>query len=356
MKKNFRRISLFGLFLSAGIFWTGCLPSPYRSYIPPEMSPKRARQLKKLFSLLEKESPRGKSLPIRRILSFYQDSSFSDDRTKAYSILFLKHFLMRNKNSPDRAYYLSRLANYYLEGSEPNLARYYLIPLLRDKEVRRFPSLRIQALKNLRKTGTPFQKIDYLKELIRLEPETKRAPYYYDLGKAYESTASWKPAYTAYDDFLASYHALSGAERNSVSSRAYEEVRTKLVIHKAKRNWTKRDLTALTGIIRRAIRRRDIRTLRYYKSDYFFSIPWAKSEDSSFSHIPFRLSSFLHSGIRVHPRAENFSNEEEVYLKTSGWSYRIPVWYFYFRRVDYPEDPELHNSWEWGGIYLGEYY
>ena len=44
----------------------------------------------------------------------------------------------------------------------------------------------------------------------------------------------------------------------------------------------------------------------------------------------------------------------EAYLKTWGWSQYVSVWYLYFRKVNYPVDPDIHGNWEWAGIYLGE--
>ena len=51
---------------------------------------------------------------------------------------------------------------------------------------------------------------------------------------------------------------------------------------------------------------------------------------------------------------DELSNEGEAYLRSTGWNYRIPTWYFYFRRVEYPADPEINGSWEWAGVFFGE--
>ncbi|MCI6442425.1 MAG: tetratricopeptide repeat protein, partial [Spirochaetia bacterium] len=44
----------------------------------------------------------------------------------------------------------------------------------------------------------------------------------------------------------------------------------------------------------------------------------------------------------------------EAYLRTTGWSNYVNVWYLYFRKVNFPADPEIHGRWEWAGIYYGE--
>ena len=46
---------------------------------------------------------------------------------------------------------------------------------------------------------------------------------------------------------------------------------------------------------------------------------------------------------------------DEAYLWTYGWGgLRIRTWYLYFRKVHFPPDPEIHGTWEWAGIFLGE--
>jgi len=44
----------------------------------------------------------------------------------------------------------------------------------------------------------------------------------------------------------------------------------------------------------------------------------------------------------------------EAYLKSKGWTLAVPTWYFYFRKVNYPANPDIHGTWEWAGIYIGE--
>ena len=61
---------------------------------------------------------------------------------------------------------------------------------------------------------------------------------------------------------------------------------------------------------------------------------------------------FLTSGYRAD--LEPYSNDSEAYLRTWGWSYRIRTWYLYFRKIEYPANPDINGRWEWAGIYFGE--
>jgi len=58
--------------------------------------------------------------------------------------------------------------------------------------------------------------------------------------------------------------------------------------------------------------------------------------------------------VRFSDKVDELSNEGEAYLRSTGWNYRIPTWYFYFRRVEYPADPDVNGAWEWAGVYFGE--
>jgi hypothetical protein len=67
------------------------------------------------------------------------------------------------------------------------------------------------------------------------------------------------------------------------------------------------------------------------------------------------LGAFLQSSrVIADDQLDVYSNSGEAYLRTTNWNYFIPTWYLYFRRVNYPPDPEINGRWEWAGIYLGD--
>jgi hypothetical protein len=69
----------------------------------------------------------------------------------------------------------------------------------------------------------------------------------------------------------------------------------------------------------------------------------------------FNLSDFMRGNrIRYETELDAGSNANEAYLRTWGWSQYISVWYFYFRKINFPLDPEIHGRWEWAGVYYGE--
>ncbi len=67
------------------------------------------------------------------------------------------------------------------------------------------------------------------------------------------------------------------------------------------------------------------------------------------------MRSFMRGNrIRYSAELDPSSSPTEAYLRTTGWSNYVNVWYLYFRKVNFPADPEIHGRWEWAGIYFGE--
>ena len=82
---------------------------------------------------------------------------------------------------------------------------------------------------------------------------------------------------------------------------------------------------------------------------------WKQDEIDPNSQEEFSMKSFMRGNkVRYNKELDSSSNSKEAYLKTWGWSQYVSVWYLYFRKVNYPVDPDIHGNWEWAGIYLGE--
>jgi hypothetical protein len=68
----------------------------------------------------------------------------------------------------------------------------------------------------------------------------------------------------------------------------------------------------------------------------------------------FNLAGYMNHRIRYAQTLAPGSNSTEAYLRTQGWSQYINVWYLYFHKIYFPENPEIHGRWEWAGVYYGE--
>ena len=87
----------------------------------------------------------------------------------------------------------------------------------------------------------------------------------------------------------------------------------------------------------------------------FFSKYWGQKDFDPASLKYFNIYGWLlKSKVRFAKELDSDSTAREAYLKTWNWLYHVNTWYFYFRRVDFPADPDIDGRWEWAGIYFGE--
>jgi tetratricopeptide (TPR) repeat protein len=197
---------------------------------------------------------------------------------------------------------------------------------------------------------SPERRIGYYKSLLsRFPDDGDQGRYLFLLAKEYEREGDWDLAIKAYSEFLPYL-------RSSVPGYpdAFRYARSMVDLYNSPKDWTDRDLQALATRIRSALAAGDSSRLRGYRAKVgFFASAWGGAEEDSRSFMDFGESM---SGGRI-SAAEATEMEpggREAYLKTWGWADKIPTWYFCFRKLFFPADPELHGSWEWAGIYFGE--
>ncbi|MBA7607322.1 hypothetical protein ES703_14481 [subsurface metagenome] len=198
----------------------------------------------------------------------------------------------------------------------------------------------------------PHLKIQYYKELIsRFSGIIDPGVTYYFLAKSYEEVGEWEQAIRVYQKFL----KYPGVEIPGFQN-AHAKIREKVEFYYAGKEWTVENLQSLVAEIRRAIAARNARGLLRYKARVnFFTRSWSQAEAVETLANLFDISVFLHtSRVIADDKLDIDSHSGEAFLRTTRWSYRIPTWYLYFRKVDFKPDPEINGSWEWAGIYFGE--
>lgn len=304
-----------------------------------------------LFETLEKEEPE----PRRRanIIEQIAGTLLEAGATERFRTLLTTE-VEKHPHNPFNAYYLLLVAQNYEEQSIEMALHYYrrIIRNFSDVTVRG-TSVHYAALSSLAEyTEDPSLRIDYYRDLLRRFPErvdTGRTHYY--IARTYEKLGRWDEAYAAYKEFL-SY------PETTIPGRplAHREVQAMVDFYDSSKDWTMESLDQLvTGIKNALWRQNPTQLLRYRAKENFFAMSWQQDEYDFNSQITFNLGIFLQRS-RVHfaEELEINSNAREAFLRTWGWSYRIPTWYLYFRRVDFPADPEINGDWEWAGIYFGE--
>lgn len=273
-------------------------------------------------------------------------------------ILFLTDYVEKHPQDQYNAYWLLMVAHVYMQTDGKPFAEYYF-----DRILKQYPDLMLQnnsihflCLQNLiRISNTPQDRIYYFQQLINRFPNNvNTTELYYRLAQEYEKEGEWDSAIKSYELFLDQSDASS--IQIAGSPEAYNYARMLIDFNNSPKDWTFESLEALEEAIKTAITRYNYRDLDKYKSKVnFFAMSWKQDATDTNSQEDFSMSSFMRGNrIRYNAELDESSNPNEAYLRTWGWSNYISVWYLYFRKVNFPADPEIHGRWEWAGIYFGE--
>lgn len=273
-------------------------------------------------------------------------------------ILLLTGYVEDNPADIYNAYWLLMTAYVYMQLDAKPIAEYYfdrIISTCQDLEVQG-QSIHFLCLQNLIQISqTPAHRIAYFNEIIsRFPHQVNITELHYRLAVEYENEGEWDLALKSYSDFLAQEDASSiqiAGEPN-----AYMDARQLVDFNDSPKDWTFESLESLETAIKRAITDYSHQDLDRYKSKVnFFSMSWQQNIDDTNSQKDVSMRAFMRGNrIRYNAELDEASNPNEAYLRTWGWSNYVSVWYLYFRKVNFPIDPEIHGRWEWAGVYYGE--
>ncbi|MDR1748745.1 MAG: tetratricopeptide repeat protein [Spirochaetaceae bacterium] len=273
-------------------------------------------------------------------------------------ILFLTTWVETNPGDPYNAYWLLVAAHVYLQNDALPVAEYYFNRIIENYAdlIVEGKSVHLICLENLIQINTSAeQQILYYTELLtRFYDDIDVSMIYFRMGRLYEQTGEWELAIKTYMQFLSSDNAFQ-VQVPGIPD-AYDYAKKLIDFNNSSRDWTFETLDALEAAIKRAISNYDYRTLDSYRAKVnFFTMSWRQDAADVNSQANFTMRNFmLGNRIRYADKLDESSNPNEAYLRTWGWSQYVSVWYLYFRKVNFPLDPEIHGQWEWAGIYLGE--
>lgn len=339
------------ILVSLAIFLlSSCTNREYQFYSGTEND----KKLIQLFKLLDRADEDHESKMevyytiINRIISEYRSMGEMDRMN-----LFLSDYINTHEGDPYTAYYLLKIAENYKNDHAQNVAEIYYRRILYN-----YPDLTIngQSIHKVILDELAFnsdndeERIQGFKGLLtRFPKQIDQGQIYYFMGKSYEKLGLWNEAMASYENFLNSPETeIAGDPKARIT------LTNLLRFHHSDKSWTRENLNQLVTDITTSIRRRTGSRLNRYKADPFFTMGWSQEETDLFTHTNIDIPSFLNSRIYIARDLDPMSNDKEAYLWTSGWSYRINTWYLYFKRIDYPADPEINGRWEWAGILFGE--
>ncbi len=324
-------------------------PSAYLTDNMEELTERQATLLKVLAETKDTEAEFAIKNKIARNLKL-------KDKRKSL-IVFLSSLIENNKEDPYTGYWLLMLANEYLEQGMHEPAAYYferIIKLEKDMKISG-KSIQYLSLKNLINiTQDSKRLVEYYSMLLaNFYDKINPAYSYFMLAQNYEKLGEWHLAIQSYSKFVGLGRfdlVIPGIPDN------YGYARKILDYNASTKSWTMESLDELVNIIQTGIRNRDYETLERYRSKVnFFSMAWKQELSDIYGSPNFALKDFMYgSHIRIESKLDPSSTPYEAYLRTSGWNQYSSVWYLYFRKVNFPADPEIHGRWEWAGIYYGD--
>jgi tetratricopeptide (TPR) repeat protein len=270
-------------------------------------------------------------------------------------IHFLSAEIINNPAHPYNAYYLLMIAYAYMRVDSLPIAAMYF-----DLIIENYPDLTINdesihlvCLKHLIELNrSPERQVWYYKELISRFPDRiDPGAAYFMLGQSCERIGEWNSAIAAYTNYLPYTGTIIPGFPN-----ADHYAKQQVDFSKSPKDWTFENLPALRKAIEDALDSENAALLRRYQAKVnFFARSWEQMEIYDSETAEFNFAEFMHNNrIKYAPAFDSASNATEAYLRTSGWSSYLEVWYLYFRKIYFPQDPEIHGRWEWAGIYYGE--
>lgn len=273
-------------------------------------------------------------------------------------IVFLTDWVEKNPSDTYNAYWLLMTAYAYLENNAEPVAEYYFERIIKNYTdlIVQGKSVHFLCLQHLIQISTSSaNRISYFNQLINRFPNDVSITELYErLALEYEKEGEWDQAIKSYQLFLeqddASTIQIAGLPN------AYLNAKQLIDFNNSPKDWTFESLDALVDAVKSAISAYNYRALDRYKSKVnFFAMSWRQDETDTNALENFSMGSFMGGNrIRYSATLDDSSSPTEAYLRTTGWSTYMPIWYLYFRKVNFPADPDIHGRWEWAGIYYGE--
>lgn len=349
---------IFVFIVSCGIliFLSSCFASEKSSGIAFLSAKKQTEEARKqLLNLLDDSSlsAQSKYAVINRIANNLRATENYNEM-----ILFLTDWVEKNPSDIYNSYWLLMVASNYLDNDAEPVAEYYFERILKN-----YPDLLVQGksihficLQNLIQISKSSpNRIFYFNQLVsRFPSEISITEMYVRLALEYQNEGEWNQALKSYAMFLNQPDAAT-IQIPGIPD-AYTNARQMVDFSNSSKDWTFESLAALESAVKKAISQYDWRSLDKYRSKVnFFAMSWKSSESDPNALERFSMRNFMRGNkIRCNDQLDDTSNANAAYLRTTGWSQYINVWYLYFRKVNFPVDPEIHGRWEWAGIYFGE--
>lgn len=274
-------------------------------------------------------------------------------------ILFLTNWVEQHPEDQYNGYWLLTVAHAYMQLDSMPMAEYYFERIINNYNdlIVQGKSIHFLSYQYLVQISTnSANRIYYLNQLISKFPgEVSTTELYYRLAMEYENEGEWDQALKTLTKFLAQDDASSIVIAGAPN--AYSEAKQLIDFSNSTKIWTFASLNGLVRTLKTAMDNYNWLAMDRYRSKVnFFAISWRQDTEDTTLPDDFSMGNFMtgDNKIKYSNTLDESSTATEAYLKTSGWSNYVSTWYLYFRKVNFPADPDIHGRWEWAGIYYGE--
>jgi tetratricopeptide (TPR) repeat protein len=326
----------------------GCGVSETRYYLGTFEQNQEVRELFRLFD-------REKDQENRYVLITQIAAGLANAGKIDKEILFLTTHVEKNPADIYNGYYLRLVADAYRDMKAAPLAVHYYRRILSnyaDLLVEGY-SLHLHCLQELLTLETnPEDRIGHYKELFSRFPDQSPGTNWWFMARSYEEVGEWEQAVQAYGKYITSADTDIPGEPQALR-KAQERI---LLYDYTGLSWTMPDLDALVAGVKDALLTKNRERLRKFQAAVnFFQEPWDQQVIDEGTQVNYNITNYLSSSnVDVRDQLDIAANGNEATLRTNGWNFRPSVWFLYFRRVDFPANPDINGQWEWAGIYFGE--
>jgi tetratricopeptide (TPR) repeat protein len=346
MAKRF--FALLAIAAAMAALLAGCAAPDTRYYLGTF---EQNQELRELFRLFNRE----KDQENRFVLITQIANGLANTGRIDREILFLTTHVERNPGDVYNGFYLLLVADAYRDMKAVPLAIHYYRRILSNYGdlLVKGTSIHLQSLQELLALETnPEDKIGHYKELFSRFPDQSPGTNWYYMAKSYEEIGEWEQAIQAYQKYIGSADTHIPGEPRALRD-AFEMVS---FYYYPDKNWTMPNLDDLVAAVKDAILSKNIAKLRKYQAQVnFFQEPWDQQPLVDSDNVNYNITNYLpSSNVTIDSQLDVSANENEATLRTTGWNFRPPTWYLYFRKVDFPANPDINGQWEWSGIYFGE--
>ncbi|AYE36739.1 hypothetical protein DB313_02035 [Borrelia turcica IST7] len=320
----------------------------------------KQREIQNLIYLLEESSKNGldRFLIVDRIVNIYI-------RNKNYekALMIVNQGIANDESREYYPLYLYLMGNIYAAMKEDLVAFTYYRYVVNnfDDYVYENSSVKVEIAKKVVSLNIEAgNKIQYYKLLLSSNAdsikEEDRGSYYYHLALDLESIQEYDEAYFYYKKLLS-------VPRSSLKMdlRDYSNVSTKVNYYDNPEFVVYRNLSDLIQDVKKYVYSGNTAKLLSIRDKHnFFIQSWDQRggrgnsiNTNSFLTTMIKLGSRRKNGIQFANSFEADSSDDISYLESTGWEH-IWEWYFVFKKISYPKDPEINNGWAWIGVYLGK--